>query len=543
VASSGREALLEVLDSEGVTHVFGNPGTTELPLIDALAARPDITYVLALQEASVIGMADGYAQATGRPAFVNLHTSAGLGNAIGNLTNAVANGTPLVVTAGQQDRRHLFADPLLGGNLTGLAQPVAKWVHEARNLSELGTILRRAFNDAAAAPKGPVFVSLPMDLLDEAGEAPVPPKSDVERRTTPPADALDRLAAILNDTAADDLALVVADEAADALDQTTALADALGCAVFASSLHASAVFPSGYPRFRGALPPVAAMMADVLGRYRRVLAIGGHPFMAYPYSPGPAVPPAVELLHISPDPTRLARTYPVALGLTGDPAATVAALLPRLAPKPASAAATQAHAQEVDRLEQTARERYGPAPMHPMAATHALLRAIPDDTPVVDEAITANVYVRGFHHPTRPRRYFFARGGGLGWGMPAATGVALAHAGRPVLAVIGDGSAMYSPQALWTAARHRLPIVFAVLNNRQYLILKRALDGRKDEASQRHNYVGMDLDGPPVDFVALAQSMGVPGRRIDHADDIAEAVEAALAATGPTLLELPVSAG
>jgi len=544
VASSGREALLEVLDTEGVTHVFGNPGTTELPLIDALAARPDITYVLALQEASVIGMADGYAQATGRPAFVNLHTSAGLGNAICNLTNAVANGTPLVVTAGQQDRRHLFTDPLLGGDLTGLARPVAKWVHEARNLTELGTILRRAFNDAATPPKGPVFVSLPMDLLDEAGDAPVPARSAVDRRTVPPAESLDHLAALLDDTAPGDLALVVGDEAHDAVDQTTALADALGCDVYAAALHGSMVFPPGHARFRGALPPVAVMMADTLGRYRRVLAVGGHPFLAYPYSPGPAVPAAVELLHISPDPARLARTYPVALGLTGDPAATVDALLPRLKPRAAHAAADRTRQDEVDRLEETARGRYGPAPIHPMAAVHALVRAVDADTPVVDEAITSNVYVRGFHHPARPRRYFFARGGGLGWGMPAAVGVALANPGQPVLAVVGDGSAMYSPQALWTAARHRLPIVFAVVDNRQYLILKRALDGRKYEAAQRQNYVGMDLDGPPVDFVALARSMGVPGARVGHADEIGDHVRQAVgAADGPVLLEIPVSAG
>jgi benzoylformate decarboxylase len=540
VAASGREALLEVLDSEGVTHVFGNPGTTELPLIDALAARPDIAYVLALQEASVIGMADGYAQATGRPAFVNLHTSAGLGNAIGNLTNAVANGTPLVVTAGQQDRRHLFTDPLLGGDLVGIARPVVKWAHEARNLAELGTVLRRAFSDAAAPPAGPVFVSLPMDLLDEAGEAPVPAKSAIDRRTVPSADALDQLAAILNDTPSDEVALVVADEARHALEQTTRLANALGCNVHAASLHAALVFPPSHPGFAGPLPPAAAQMADILGRYRRVLAIGSHPFLAYPYTPGPAVPPTVELLHIAPDPARLARTYPTRLGLVGDPAATIEALFPRLKARP-SAPPTTARHDEIERLEQTAKDRYGAAPIHPMAAAHALLRALPPNTPVVDEAITTGTYVRGFHHATEPGRYFFARGGGLGWGMPAAVGVSLAYDKAPVLAVVGDGSAMYSPQALWTAARHRLPVVFAVVDNRQYLILKRALDGRKDEAAQRGNYVGMDLDEPAVDFVALAASMGVPATRVDHADDIAHAVQAALEHEGPTLLEVPIS--
>ena len=530
----GRDALLEVLDTEGVTHVFGNPGTTELPLIDALAGRPDIVYVLALQEASVIGMADGYAQASGRPSFVNLHTSAGLGNAIGNLTNAVANLSPIVVTAGQQDRRHLFADPMLGGDLVGIAQPTVKWAHEARNLTELGTILRRAFNDAAAPPKGPVFVSLPMDLLDQDGDAPVPPKSNVEHRTTPPAAALAELAALLDETSADELALVIGDEAVDAVDAIVQLAEALGCIVYGATLHSAFVFPPGHPQWAGPLPPMAAAINDKLGPYRRVLAIGGHPFMAYPYTPGPPLPDTTELLHVAPDGHRLARTHPARLALTGDPQATAEALLPLLAKRPAVGV-------EQPDFEATALDRYDATPIHPMAAAHALLRAVRPDTPIVDEAITTGTYVRGFHRGTTARSYFFARGGGLGWGMPAAVGVSLARDKAPTLCVVGDGSAMYSPQALWTAAHQKTPVVFAVVDNRQYLILKRALQGRKDEAARRQNFIGMDMAEPPVDFVALAQSMGVPACRVDKADDIAGAVEAALERQGPTLLEIPIS--
>ena len=210
MARTGRDALLEVLRSEGVRHIFGNPGSTELPLMDALATADDLHYVLALQEATAVGMADGYAQATGRPAFLNLHTSAGFGNAIGNLTNAQANRTPLVVTAGQQDDRHIVADPLLSGDLVGLAAPVSKWAHEVRSLGELGTIVRRAFHDATAPPPGPVFVSMPMSTLDEEGEAPVPAPSTIERRAV--AASLDELAALLTEPAVGRLAIVVGDE-------------------------------------------------------------------------------------------------------------------------------------------------------------------------------------------------------------------------------------------------------------------------------------------------------------------------------------------
>src|SRR3954452_9211880 len=192
---TGRDALLDVLRTEGVRHLFGNPGSTELPLMDALAGAADLRYVLALQEASVVGMADGYAQATRRPAFVNVHTAPGLGNAIGNLTNAHANRTPLVVTAGQQDERHLVHDPVLSGDLVGLARPVSKWAHEVRSLDELGVVLRRAFHDAASPPSGPVFVSLPMSILDEEGGAPVPAPSQLERAAV--GGGLDELAELL----------------------------------------------------------------------------------------------------------------------------------------------------------------------------------------------------------------------------------------------------------------------------------------------------------------------------------------------------------
>src|SRR5438105_7510278 len=205
---TGRDVLLDVLASEGVTHIFGNPGTTELPFMDSLVDHPEFEYVLALQEATVIAMADGYAQTTGRPAFVNVHTMAGLGNAIGNLTNAVANRAPLVVTAGNADRRHLAADPLLSGDLVGLARGTVKWGHEVRHPGELGTILRRAFRDAASAPAGPVFVSIPMDILDQEDEAPVPPVSPVERGAV--AGGLEQLVAAL--TAPGKLALVAGEE-------------------------------------------------------------------------------------------------------------------------------------------------------------------------------------------------------------------------------------------------------------------------------------------------------------------------------------------
>ena len=543
-----RDVLLEVLRTQGVRHLFGNPGSTELPLIDALSDAPDLDYVLALQEATAVGMADGYAQATGRPAFVNLHTSAGLGNAMGNLTNARANRSPLVVTAGQQDYRHIVTDPLLSGPLVELSQGTVKWAHEVRTAGELGTILRRAFHDSARPPAGPVFASLPMDLLaHEAGDG-TPAASHLA--PGPVAGGIEELADLLSGVAVGRVALVVGDAvaAAGAVAEAVALAEALGAPVHGSPLHGRGVFPPLHPLWQGMLAPAADAVRRVLSAYDRVLLIGEQAFMVYPYTPGPAVPAEVELLHLSPDPGQVGRAWPVRLGLTGEVRASLRALLPLVAARVDCSAAADAleaarpvRQAEVASLEQTALDRYGPVPMHPMAAAHALVRSVPENTLVVDEAITTGVYVRGFHHWTEPGRYFFCTGGGLGWGMPAACGVSLAHDGAPVLCAVGDGSAMYSPQALWTAANRGLPIVFAVVNNRHYKILKGYLHGMGGAAARTGRYVGMDLDQPPIDFGALATSMGVAATVVDQAGDVGDAVRAALTTGRPHLLELPIA--
>jgi benzoylformate decarboxylase len=540
---TGVEVLLDVLRTEGVTHLFGNPGTTELPLVDALAGAGDLRYVLALQEATAVAMADGYAQVTGRPAFLNLHTSAGLGNAIGNLTNAVANRTPIVVTAGQQDRRHIVSDPLLAGDLVGLARPVAKWSHEVRTGDELGTILRRAFSDAALPPAGPVFVSLPMDLLDADGAAPAPARST--RAAGAVAGGLDELAALLTDTDPERLAIVVGDEGAGpAIDGLASLAEALGVKVFGSPLHGTHVFPMASPHWAGALPPAAAAVRAMLEPFDRVLLVGGQAFLVYPYTPGPALPPTTELLHLSPAATDVGRTHPVRLGLVGDPAATIEALLPLVRARADTArAAARVDALRAERTEAAARyeeaatSKYDSVPMAPIAAAHAVVSSLPPDTIVVDEAITTGTHVRGFHDGP----YLFCRGGGLGWGMPAALGASLARDKAPVVCVVGDGSAMYSPQALWTAAAEQLPVVFFVVNNRQYLILKNALRQRGGPSATTGRFVGMDLAAPPVDFLALATSMGVGSTLVEKATDVAEAVRSAVDAGRPHLLELPIA--
>lgn len=542
----GSDVLIDVLRSEGVTHIFGNPGTTELPMIDALATVSDIHYVLGLQESTVVGMADGYAQATKRPAFINLHTSAGLGNGIGVLTNSQAANTPLVVTAGQQDYRHIVTDPLLTGDLIGIARSVSKWAHEVRSLGELGTVLRRAFHDAASAPAGPVFVSLPMNYMDEIGEARVPPPSRIERRAV--GGSLEELSDLLTGTPLGRLAIVAGDEviASGATDALVAVAESLGAPVFDAPLTAFP-FPPTHPLWSGPLAPHAAAIRAKLAAFDRVFLIGSRAFTTYPYAPGPAIPPNVELLHLSPNVHALGRTHAVRLGVAGDPRATLDALLPllrrtveveRVTERIAQirAASAQFHADR----NATARGRYGETPMPPMVAAHALLRALPPDSVVVDEGPATTGHVRAFHRVTRPDRYFFVRGGGLGWGMPAALGVSLGFGREPVLCIVGDGAAMYSPQALWSAAHEQLPVVFAVVNNREYNILKNYMRGMEGYNATQGHFIGMDITEPTIDYPALARSMGVAATRVERAGDVGDVVRAAWQSGKPHLLELTI---
>jgi benzoylformate decarboxylase len=297
------------------------------------------------------------------------------------------------------------------------------------------------------------------------------------------------------------------------------------------------------------LAPAATAIRGALEPYDRVLLVGAQAFLVYPYTPGAPLPDTTELLHISPDAGALARAHPTRLALSGDPKATLAALLPLVLTKvdaPAAGEALEAAARsrtaDIERLEQAALDRYSTTPVDPMAAGHALVRALPPGTAVVDEAITTGVYVRGFHHDAVASGYFFCKGGGLGWGMPAACGVSLARHGAPVLCAVGDGSAMYSPQALWTAAREGLPVVFAVVNNRQYRILKDNLRGMGGDSTRTGRFVAMDLVDPPVDYVALAQSMGVEATLVERAGDIGDAVRAAIDTGRPHLIEVPISA-
>lgn len=548
----GAALLLEVLRSEGVRHIFGNPGTTELPLIDALTEAPDIAYVLALQEASAVAMADGYAQAARRPAFVNLHTAGGLGHGFGNLINSHVSGTPLVVTAGQQDSRHAITDPLLFGDLVAIADPVVKWAREVTNADQLAVLLRRAFHDCGAAPSGPVFLSLPMDVMEAMTAAPAGEVSTIDHRAV--AGSLESLADRLAGVAPGRLALIAGDEidSSDASAQAVALADALAAPVYGSSWPAHIPFPTAHPLWAGNLPTKANEIAGTLSAYDAVFALGGKSLITVLYTEGSAVPPGTRVFQLSADVRDLGRTYTTELSMVGDIRASLDVLLPllaeRLRPRADAYAALRAKAAERQaerraRLAAQADAAFADPVIAPLVAAREVARAVGHETGIVDEAPATLGHLRTFLDSPNTHQYAAMRGGVLGWGMPASVGYSLGLDRAPVVCIVGDGAALYSPQALWTAAHEDLPVTFVVINNAEYNILKRFMKSQSHYASVRANrFIAMDLVDPRIDFPALAASMGVPARRITAAADIAPAIEAGIRSGKPNLVEVVVQA-
>lgn len=547
----GAEILLEILHHEKVSYIFGNPGTTELPLMDALLSVDDIHYVLGLQEASVVGMADGYAQTSGKVGFVNLHTAGGLGHGMGAILNALIAQTPLVVTAGQQDTRHTVCDPLLYGDLVRISRPVVKWSEEIANIHQLPILLRRAFQDAIAPPSGPVFLSLPMDIMGQQSASEEITLSHVDLHSV--GGGLKELALALQKVPVGKLAIIAGDEvyASHASEEIVELAEIFGAPIYGSSWPSKIPVPTSHPLWSGNLPPKADQLKKIFFHYDAVFALGGKSLVTLLYSDANALPKNCVAYQISSDPTALGRTYATRLCVVGDIKASLDVLNPILkeqvqqqhAYKKAGQIVAREKQNRQEKLHHFVREHYEDSKIHPSVAAYEVMKIVGADIPIFDEAVATVPYIRQFLDSDKAGQYFFTRGGALGWGMPAAVGGSLGLNRDKVVSLIGDGAAMYSPQALWTAAHEELPIVFVVMNNQEYNVLKNFMRQQDDYLSARRNiYPAMDLNHPVIDYQALAQSMGVHSVKVTKAREIGEAMEQALKQNGPSVVEIMISA-
>lgn len=518
-APTVREETFRLLRELGMDTIFGNPGSTELLMFRGFPA--DFRYVLGLQESIVVGMADGYAQARRNAAFVNLHSAVGVGHAMGNLFTAYRNRTPLVVTAGQQSRSLLLMEPFLySARATELPLPYVKWACEPACAQDVPAAIARAYHIAMQPPCGPAFVSVPIDDWDQPAR-PVAARA-VSTRLQAHEPDLAALVAALDASARPVFIVGGAVDRDGAWDDVVRLAERHGALVWASPLIGRCGFPEDHPLFAGHLPAFREEISRRLQGHDLLVALGAPVFTYHAEGHGPYVPEGLTVFQVTEDPDWAAAAL-AGRSLLASVGPTVRSLLER---SRRGSPASQRGRQAPPPVEAT-------TPMRAAFLMQALARVRPPDSIIVEEAPSTRPDMQAYLPILRPETFYTCASGGLGHALPAAVGVALGRPGATVIALLGDGSAMYSIQALWTAAQLRLPITAVIVNNGRYEALR--------HFAQRFDLpatVGTDLGG--LDFVGLARAQGCEGVRVERPGDLEPALAAAIAADVPTLVEVRV---
>jgi benzoylformate decarboxylase len=522
-------ASFDLFRAHGMTTIFGNPGSTELPMLADFPS--DFRYVLGLQEAVVIGMADGYAQASGQTTVANLHTAPGVGNAMGAIFNAQANHSPVLVTAGQQVR----AQMTLQANLTNrdairMPHPLVKWAYEPARAEDVPLALAHGLHLAGLPPKGPVFVSVPMDdwgvEVDDADAREV-----IARRVTGRAVADPKAIRALADRldAASNPVLVAGPdiESSGGWDAAIALAERQRLPVWASPATGGARlgFPEGHPNYRGVLPPAIGPVGQTLEDHDLILVAGSSVFPYYPHIPGPLLPEGAQLVAITSDPDEAARA-PMGDAIVADVGLSLAALLEAVPESSRQSPEPNQGPQEIPATD----------PLNSSTVHSALAEVFPEDGIIVLESPASTLALRNQLRLSRPGSYYFSSGGGLGFGLAASVGVQLAQPDRPVVCVLGEGSAQYAITAFWSAAAYNTPVTFLVLNNAEYAILKWFA-----EVEGVTGAPGLDL--PDLNVAAVAAGYGVSTRRASGRDEVRDALTAAIGSSQPELIEVQVEPG
>jgi benzoylformate decarboxylase len=490
-------------------------------------------------------MADGYCRASGRLAAANVHVMPGLGNAMGALYNAKFSGSPVILTAGQQEQGHGLLEPMLYEPLVPVAQPLVKWAVEVTRAADLPRIIHRAAKLALTPPTGPVFLSLPGDVLDETLEMDLGRPVRVDAAVRPADDTLGKMAEML--MAAKRPAILAGQELAlrDAFAEAAQLAELLGAAVYGSSIPYSAQFPTEHPAFMGALTRQQKQVRATLEAHDLLLVLGADLLRMSVYSPVEPLPPELPVIHVSERAHELGKNYRTDIAVHADVKQTLRALLPLLkvdrqaAQRRLSELKAKNWSAQRDKARIDAMLAAETKPIDPQYLMLRFTETLPRDAVVVDEGLVSTYSLPRFLAMRGPRDYYGLASGGLGFAVPGAVGISLALPGRPVAVMVGDGSAMYSIQGLWTAAHHRLPITYVIANNRGYRIIKERLVAfRKTD-----RFTGMDLRDPDLDFIALAKSFGLAARRVADPQDIAPALREAFASGQPNLIDIRVADG
>jgi benzoylformate decarboxylase len=549
----GRHALFEQLRADGVRFMFGNPGTVEQGFLDTISDFPDISYVLGLQETIAVGIADGYARAARRPAIVQLHSGVGLGNGVGMMYQAKRGHAPLVVLAGESGVMYDAMDAQMASDLVGIARPVTKWATRVVHPASILRVIRRAIKIASTPPMGPVFVALPMDVLDDATtEAAVPTSVPVTR--VKPDDAEVEKAARLLAHARHPL-VVFGDGVAfsGAQRELAEVAEALGAEVWGADCSEISI-PTTHPQYRGQLGHMfGSHSSPILGAADAMLVVGTYllpevfPNLESIFTPGTSV------VHVDLDAYEIAKNFPVDLGLVADPQLTLralaAALRTAMRPDDVAAAAERRAAARALRTEEDRQAKAADAatwdqtPMRPARFMSELAKRLDRNALIFDEALTSSPELVRYLSPDQPGGYYQTRGGSLGVGIPGAIGAKLANAERTVIGFTGDGGSMYTIQALWTAAHHGIGAKFVICNNGSYKLLKLNIQQYwRERGISEHDFpASFDLLKPEIRFDLLAQSLGVDAVRVERPEQVGPAIDKALATDGPFLIDLVLS--
>lgn len=549
---SGKQILAEMLIAEGATEIFGNPGTSESPFMDVLQDYPQVKYYVALQEATAVGMAEGYARANGRPAFANLHIAGGLANGISMLYNCYKGGTPLVLTAGNADTRMNLTDPVLSGDLVEMTRQYTKWSTEVQHAADIPVAMRRAFKEAKTPPTGPTFISFPWDSMDDEADVDIVPSAPGYFRIRPDGRAVDNAAAVL--AKAENPVIVVGDRVAQsgALEEIVDVAELVGAKVFASSFS-EVNFPTSHPQFRGVLNLNTGAARQRLAGADVVLAVGTNVFSAFLYVPDPYLDPSTKIIHMDSSAKEIEKVYPTEVGLFCDPKSGLQdlaeVLRQEMSGSAQEAARTRAatigdeRAKAKEAYQAKVKENWDASPISLERMMTELAQTMDPRTIIVDESVTSRGALQSAVNFDEPDSLYGIRGGALGWAMPGCIGVKVAKPDRPVVAVVGDGASLYTIQALWTAARYDIPVTWVVCNNRSYKILKVNLeiylrDMLKDQERQSE-YMGMNFD-LPLNVSGIAEGFGVHGKKVEAANDLRPAFEEAFSLGKPAVVDVVI---
>jgi benzoylformate decarboxylase len=545
---TGKKALIDLLRHEGVEYVFGIPGATEILFMDALEKAPDIQYILGLHEVVCVGMAEGYARASGKVGFLNLHTGPGVAAALPMLYNAQSGGVPLVVTAGQNHTRLLQYDPHLSGDIVGMAKIYTKWCTEIVHAEDIPATLQRAFKMAMQPPLGPVLISIPQNVLEQNIDFQYKPNTVVYPRLRPDKAALDPALKILQEAKRPVLLVESGVERSGALEEVVRFAELTGCRVYQSWM-ADVNFPVNHPQYLGDLDPTSPPAKGVFKEMDVLIGVGCSLFAQGFFNPEPTLPSNTRIIQIDENPWEIGKNFPVDCGIQGDIKSALVELNELIERGMSSKGREEvkgrakAIAQEKSKQDQQLRTQIESERDRVPISISRLMTEIRDtmspDTVIVDECWSSSGMLRQVLDLGKSKAFFRSRkGGSIGWGLPGALGVKLGLPDKPVVAVVGDGAAGWSIQSLWTAARYRIPVTFVITNNatyRQVKLVRKIVLGDYP-LSEKHE--GMELDEPVLNFSMLAQSMGVKGESVKDPGVLGRALKAAFDSGKPRLVEV-----